>query len=189
LIMTKIPVVEANKPHGPADIKPVMHGHAWMFGDDINTDIIIPFRLKARTNTPEEMAQYCMYGADPDFYKKVAKGDFIVAGKNFGGGSSREQAPVSIKYAGIAAVVAESFSRIFTRNCFAIGLPILEVKDVTKMVKQGDKIEVDMNSLSVRNTRDGTELKSRPWPQFLTDILKAGGIVEYYKKNKKFPWE
>ncbi|MFL6523524.1 MAG: hypothetical protein ACJ71B_08610, partial [Nitrososphaera sp.] len=97
-------------------------GKTWIFGDDINTDIIIPFRFKSRTNDPYEMAKYAMYGIDPDFHKKISKGDFIVAGKNFGGGSSREQAPVALKYAGIAAVIAESFARIFYRNAFTIGL-------------------------------------------------------------------
>lgn len=185
----KIPVLDSHKAKGPAEIKPVMTGRAWVFGHNINTDIIIPFRFKSRTNDPLEMAQFCMYGADPDFYKKVDRGDVIVAGHNFGGGSSREQAPVAVKYAGVAVVIAESFSRIFTRNCFAIGLPILEVKDVTKEIKQGDELEVDMDNLTVKNKTTGKEFKAHPWPQFLTDILKAGGLVEYYKKNHKFPWE
>ena len=127
-----------------------MRGKAWVFGNDINTDVIIPFRFKSRTNDPEEMAKYAMYGKDPDFSKKVSKGDIMVAGKNFGGGSSREQAPVAIKYAGISAVVAESFARIFVRNCFAIGLPILEVKGILKKVKQHDKLEVDFENLIVK---------------------------------------
>jgi 3-isopropylmalate/(R)-2-methylmalate dehydratase small subunit len=155
----------------------------------MNTDIIIPFRFKARTNTPEEMAQFCMYGVDPDFPKKIAKGDIIVAGKNFGGGSSREQAPVSIKYAGISCVVAEGFSRIFTRNCFAIGLPILEVRNATKLVNQGDEVEVDISTLKLHNLTQKTDHNGEKWPQFLLDILNAGGLVEYYKTHKKFPWE
>jgi 3-isopropylmalate/(R)-2-methylmalate dehydratase small subunit len=167
----------------------VLKGKAWVFGDDINTDIIIPFRLKARTNDPVEMGQYCMYGIDPDFPKKISKGDFIVAGNNFGGGSSREQAPVSIKYAGIAAVVAESFSRIFTRNCFAIGLPILQVENITKAVNQNDNLEIDIDKLTVKNLSSNKTLQAREWPKFLTDILKSGGVVEYYKHNNKFPWE
>ncbi|TMI59312.1 3-isopropylmalate dehydratase, partial [Candidatus Bathyarchaeota archaeon] len=108
-----------------------MRGRAWVWPDDVNTDIIIPFRFKARTNDPVEMAKYAMYGFDPEFYKKVHKGDIFVAGRNFGGGSSREQAPVAIKYSGVSAVIAESFARIFYRNSFAIGLPALEVPGIT----------------------------------------------------------
>ncbi|HLE65411.1 MAG TPA: 3-isopropylmalate dehydratase small subunit, partial [Candidatus Bathyarchaeia archaeon] len=112
----------------------VLRGRAWVWPDDVNTDIIIPFRFKARTNDPYEMAKYCMYGFDPEFYKKVKQGDLFVAGRNFGGGSSREQAPVAIKYSGVSAVVAESFARIFYRNAFAIGLPALEVPGISKEV-------------------------------------------------------
>src|SRR5437867_11625943 len=122
----------------------VPRGRSWLWGNDINTDIVIPFRFKARTNDPVEMAKYCMYGFDPEFYKKVKKGDIFVAGKNFGGGSSREQAPVAIKYSGVAAVVAESFARIFYRNSFAIGLPALEVPDITREIEQFDEIEVNV---------------------------------------------
>jgi len=164
-----------------------LKGKAHVFGNDINTDIIIPFRFKSRTNDPYELAKYCMYGVDPKFPEKVSKGDIIVAGRNFAGGSSREQAPIAIKYAGIAAVVAESFSRIFTRNCFAIGLPILIVKDATKHVKQGDEIEVDVEKNTV--AVNGKVFTAEPWPEFLTDILKAGGLAEYYRKHRKFPWE
>ncbi len=164
-------------------------GKAWVFGNNINTDIIIPFRFKARTNDPNEMAQYCMYGIDPEFPKKISKGDIIVAGKNFGGGSSREQAPLAIKYAGISAVVAESFSRIFTRNAFAIGLPIFEVRDMRQNVEQGDELEIDLEKMTVKNLRKDTEFKAKKWPEFLLNILREGGIKEYYLKYKKFPWE
>ena len=126
-------------------------GKAWVFGDDINTDIIIPFRFKSRTNDPYEMAKYAMYGIDPDFHKKITKGDFIVAGKNFGGGSSREQAPVALKYAGIAAVIAESFARIFYRNAFTIGLPALEIPKIKDKIVQGDALKIDIGTLSVEN--------------------------------------
>jgi 3-isopropylmalate/(R)-2-methylmalate dehydratase small subunit len=186
--MSDIPVIQAGK-FGPVVPGSRFQGNAWVFGDNINTDIIIPFRFKARTNDPMEMAQYCMYGVDPDFPKKVLRGDIIVAGKNFGGGSSREQAPVAIKYCGVAAVVADSFSRIFTRNCFAIGLPILEVKGIHGAVVQGDRIDIDLDRMTVKNISGNNTLKARQWPHFLTEILKIGGIQEYYKKYKKFPWE
>src|SRR5229473_7543326 len=135
----------------------ILKGRSWVWPDDVNADIIIPFRFKARTNDPVEMAKYTMYGFDPEFYKKVKAGDLFVAGRNFGGGSSREQAPVAIKYSNVAAVIAESFARIFYRNCFAIGLPALEVPGITKRVKQFDEIEVNLQAssqLSMGSTRN-----------------------------------
>ena len=116
--------------------KGISKGKAWIFGDNINTDIIIPFRFKSRTNDPNEMAKYAMYGYDPDFHKKISNGDVIVAGRNFGGGSSREQAPVALKYAGISAVIAQSFARIFYRNSFTVGLPALEIPEIKGKIKQ-----------------------------------------------------
>lgn len=163
-------------------------GKAWVFGDDINTDIIIPFRFKSRTNDPYEMAKYAMYGVDPEFYKKITKGDFVVAGRNFGGGSSREQAPVALKYAGIAAVIAESFARIFYRNAFTIGLPALEIPKIKDKIVQGDELEVDIGSFGVENLRTREYFTAKPVPEFMRKILLEGGLVEYYKKNKHFPW-
>jgi 3-isopropylmalate/(R)-2-methylmalate dehydratase small subunit len=154
----------------------------------VNTDIIIPFRFKARTNDPVEMAKYAMYGFDPEFYKKVRPGDLFVAGRNFGGGSSREQAPVAIKYSGVAAVIAESFARIFYRNSFAIGLPALEVPGITKQVNQFDEISINLQDWSV-TTKDGTEYHALKVPEFLRGLMREGGLVEYYKKHKSFPWE
>src|SRR5881398_1980362 len=101
----------------------IVKGRTWVWPDDVNTDIIIPFRFKARTNDPVEMAKYCMYGFDPEFYKKVKPGDLFVAGRNFGGGSSRQQAPVAMKYSNVAAVIAESFARILYCNCSPIVPP------------------------------------------------------------------
>jgi 3-isopropylmalate/(R)-2-methylmalate dehydratase small subunit len=167
----------------------ILKGKAWVFGDDINTDIIIPFRFKSRTNDPYEMAKYAMYGIDPDFHKKIAKGDFIVAGKNFGGGSSREQAPVALKYAGIAAVIAESFARIFYRNAFTIGLPALEIPGIKDKVIQGDELRVDVGNFIVENLRTRQYASAKPVPEFMHKLLLEGGLVEYYKKNKQFPWD
>ena len=166
----------------------VLKGRTWVWPDDVNTDIIIPFRFKARTNDPVEMAKYCMYGFDPEFYKKVMAGDIFVAGKNFGGGSSREQAPVAIKYSNVAAVVAESFARIFYRNSFAIGLPALEVPGISKLVKQFDEIEVNLQDWSVR-TQDGSVHPALKVPDFLRGLMLEGGLVDYYKRHKTFPWE
>ncbi len=167
----------------------VLQGRSWVWGDDVNTDIIIPFRFKARTNDPVEMAKYCMYGFDPEFYKKVKKGDIFVAGKNFGGGSSREQAPVAIKYSGVAAVVAESFARIFYRNSFAIGLPALEVPGISKEIGQFDEVEVNLVEWSVKRLRDGQVFPALEVTGFLRELLMEGGLVEYYKAHKSFPWE
>jgi len=166
----------------------IIRGRAWVWPDDVNTDIIIPFRFKARTNDPVEMAKYAMYGFDPEFYKKVRPGDLFVAGRNFGGGSSREQAPVAIKYSGVAAVVAESFARIFYRNSFAIGLPALEVPGITKLVKQFDEISVNLQDWTV-TTKDGKVLHAVKVPEFLRGLMREGGLVEYYKHHKSFPWD
>ena len=167
----------------------VFKGRSWVWGDDVNTDIIIPFRFKARTNDPVEMAKYAMYGFDPEFYKKVQKGDIFVAGKNFGGGSSREQAPVAIKYSGVAAVLAESFARIFYRNSFAIGLPALEVPGITKEIGQFDEVEVNLADWSVKRAKDGQVFPALKVTGFLRVLLMEGGLVEYYKLHKSFPWE
>ncbi len=170
-------------------IPATLRGRAWVWPDNVNTDIIIPFRFKARTNDPVEMAKYVMYGFDPEFYRKVKQGDLFVAGRNFGGGSSREQAPVAIKYSGVAAVVAESFARIFYRNSFAIGLPALEVPGISKEVKQFEELEVDVQDWSVKRLRDGRVFQALKVPEFLRNLMREGGLVEYYKRHKTFPWE
>ena len=172
----------------PSSSISITKGKAWIFGDNINTDIIMPFRFKSRTNDPYEMAKYAMYGYDPDFHKKISKDDIIVAGRNFGGGSSREQAPVALKYAGISAVVAESFARIFYRNSFTIGLPALEIPTIKDKVKQGDELSIDIAKFTVQNLRTKETFKAQVVPKFMRQMLLEGGLVEYYKKYKQFPW-
>jgi 3-isopropylmalate dehydratase small subunit len=172
----------------PSVTSAIFNGKVWVFGDDINTDIIIPFRFKSRTNDPYEMAKYAMYGVDPDFPKKISKGDIIVAGKNFGGGSSREQAPVALKYAGVSIVIAESFARIFYRNAFTIGLPALEVSEIKGNVVQGDELKVDIGNFTVENMRTKGIFHARKVPEFMQKMLLDGGLVEYYRKNQRFPW-
>jgi 3-isopropylmalate/(R)-2-methylmalate dehydratase small subunit len=172
----------------PFATEAVLQGKAWVFGDDINTDIIMPFRFKSRTNDPKEMAKYAMYGIDPDFHKKIDKGDIIVAGRNFGGGSSREQAPVALQYAGISAIVAESFARIFYRNAFTIGLPALEIPGIKDHVVQGDRLIINLGEFTVTNTRLGYLFQAKPVPDFMRKMLLDGGLIEYFKKNQKFPW-
>ena len=165
-----------------------LKGKAWVFGDNINTDIIIPFRFKSRTNDPYEMAKYAMYGLDPDFHKKIAPGDIIIAGRNFGGGSSREQAPVALKYAGISAVIAESFARIFYRNAFTIGLPALEIPEIKGKVTHGDELQIDVTKFIAKNVETNETFHARKVPEFMRQMLLEGGLVEYYKKYKQFPW-
>lgn len=166
----------------------IIKGKAWVFGDNINTDIIIPFRFKSRTNDPYELAKYAMYGYDPDFHKKIAKNDIIIAGRNFGGGSSREQAPVALKYAGISAIIAESFARIFYRNAFTIGLPAFEIPEIKGKVDQKDELKIDVTTYTVENTRTKETFLARKVPEFMQKMLLEGGLVEYYKKYKQFPW-
>jgi 3-isopropylmalate/(R)-2-methylmalate dehydratase small subunit len=166
----------------------IIKGKAWVFGDNINTDIIIPFRFKSRTNDPYELAKYAMYGYDPDFHKKISKNDIIIAGRNFGGGSSREQAPVALKYAGISAVIAESFARIFYRNAFTIGLPAFEIPEIKGKVDQKDELKIDITRYTVENTRTKETFLAQKVPEFMQKMLLEGGLVEYYKKYKQFPW-
>jgi 3-isopropylmalate/(R)-2-methylmalate dehydratase small subunit len=176
---------EQKQQSNPIDIT---KGKAWIFGDNINTDIIIPFRFKSRTNDPYEMAKYAMYGYDPEFHKKISNGDVIVAGHNFGGGSSREQAPVALKYAGISAVIAQSFARIFYRNSFTIGLPALEIPEIKGKVNQGDEVTVDISKFTVQNLRTGETFQAKAVPKFMQQMMMKGGLVQYYKKYRKFPW-
>ena len=174
--------------NSPFATEAVLEGKAWVFGDDINTDIIMPFRFKSRTNDPNEMAKYAMYGIDPDFHKKIDKGDILVAGRNFGGGSSREQAPLALQYAGISAIVAESFARIFYRNAFSIGLPALETPGIKDHVVQGDRLIINLGEFTVTNTRTGHIFQAKAVPDFMRKMLLDGGLIEYFKKNQKFPW-
>lgn len=157
-------------------------GKAWIFGDDVNTDLIIPGKYLELVD-PEEMAKHAMEGIDPDFPKKIQKGDLVIGGTNFGCGSSREHAPLALKYAGISAVIAESFARIYYRNSINIGLPALECPGITGAVKEGDTVEVDVTGGTVKNTRTGVELNFTPLPDFMIDVLNEGGLVGYLKKN------
>ncbi|MHC1600761.1 MAG: homoaconitase small subunit [Candidatus Nezhaarchaeales archaeon] len=163
----------------------IIKGRVWKFGDNIDTDVIIPFKYKARTLDPKELAQHVMEGIDPDFAKKVKPGDIIVAGKNFGCGSSREQAPLAIKSAGIAAIVAESFARIFFRNAINIGLPVLEVKGISEKTDEGDLLEIDLLQGTVKNLTKNAVFKAAPLPDMIMEILKEGGLVNYLKKRKR----
>ena len=160
-----------------------MKGTAWKFGDDIDTDIIVPGRYLIYTDE-ERLAEHCMEGLDADFDKKCKNGDFIVAGRNFGCGSSREHAPIAIKGAGISAVIAESFARIFYRNSTNVGVPLLEAPGITDLVQDGDKIEVDMDNGIIRS-ENGDEITFKKLPPFMLEILEKGGLIEYLKDKRE----
>ena len=152
--------------------------------DDINTDYIISGRYKFKIQDPHELAKHVMEDLDPNFYSRIQKGDFIVAGKNFGCGSSREQAPQAIKFAGIAAVIAKSFARIFYRNSFNLGLPAIEAD--TDKLQEGDELEVDLDSGIIRNRTKKQEIKIAAVPKIMQTLLEDGGLVEHFKKHGGF---
>ncbi len=159
-----------------------LKGRVHKFGDDINTDEIIPARY-LNTSDPAELARHAMEDADPEFVQKVRPGDFIVAGKNFGCGSSREHAPIALKFAGVAAVIADSFARIFYRNAFNMGLPILESPEAAAALKGGEEISVNLDTGEIRVPATGRTFYSRPIPPFMQELLKDGGIMAHLKKK------
>ncbi|MEW6116400.1 MAG: 3-isopropylmalate dehydratase small subunit [Nitrospirota bacterium] len=162
----------------------LLKGKVWRFGDDIDTDAIIPARY-LNTSDPKELARHVMEDADKDFPGKVKAGDLIVAGKNFGCGSSREHAPIAIKAAGIQAVVAKSFARIFYRNAFNIGLPIFESEEASEKIKEGDTIEVDADRGIIKNITTGERYTAKPIPPFMQELIASGGLIEWTKKRLK----
>ncbi|MFN3395874.1 MAG: 3-isopropylmalate dehydratase small subunit [Thermodesulfovibrionales bacterium] len=160
----------------------IIKGKVWRFGDDIDTDAIIPARY-LNTSDPVELARHVMEDADKDFPSKVQRGDIIVAGKNFGCGSSREHAPIAIKAAGIQAVIAKTFARIFYRNSFNIGLPIFESPEASERIGEGDYVEVDADKGIIRNITKSEEYKARPIPPFMQELIESGGLIEWTKKK------
>ncbi len=156
-----------------------LKGKVWKFGDDINTDIIIPARYLAYTD-PQVLGSHCMEPLDPGFHKKVSKGDIIVAGSNFGSGSSREHAPIAILALGIPLVIAKSFARIFYRNSFNKGLALLEA-DIVDRVKEGDVLEVDLMAGRIKGT--GLDVVAKPIPPFMVELINEGGLMNYLKKR------
>ena len=153
----------------------------WKFGDNIDTDVIIAARY-LNTSEPALLAKHVMEDADPSFSSKVSKGDIMVAGENFGCGSSREHAPIAIKAAGVDIVIAKSFARIFYRNAFNTGLLILECKDTDK-IAEGDKLEVSLDNGSIKNLSKNEEYKFEAMPEFMQELVKAGGLINYAKKS------
>ena len=153
-------------------------GKVWVLGDDIDTDIIIPTEYLA-LKTIDDMKQYGFSPLRPELAGQIQKGDIIVAGKNFGCGSSREHAPIAIKAAGVSCVIAETFARIFYRNAINIGLPIIECPEASKGIDEGDEVEVDFDSGMIYNRTKGTEFKGQAFPEFMQKIIKAEGLVNY----------
>ena len=161
-----------------------MNGKAWKFGDSISTDLICPGRLAhLRSNLPE-LAKHVLEDADPEFASKVNVGDFVVGGRNFGLGSSREHAPVIIKLAGVSAVIAKSFARIFFRNCINVGLPAIELD--TDQIDEGDELDVDLGAGVLKNITQGGEMTFPPLPPVMQTILADGGLAEHIKKHGDF---
>ena len=152
------------------------HGKAFVFGDDINTDVILPGAYLNVTD-PKELASHCMESEDPDFVKNAQPGDIMVALKNFGCGSSREHAPLSIKYLGISCVIASTFARIFFRNALNIGLPILECEEAAKNIKAGDTVSVDFDTGVITDITTGATYQAQPFPPFIQNIIEKGGLL------------
>lgn len=164
-----------------------LQGRAHKFGDDVNTDYIISGRHKFKTLDMKELAKYVMEDLDPDFYSKIHEGDFIVAGSNFGCGSSREQAPLAIINADIGAVIAKSFARIFYRNCINTGLPLIECD--TDQIDPGDELKIDLQGGVLYNLSKEIEIPITPLPDVMLKILSDGGLVEHFKKYGGFHFE
>ncbi|MBI5050880.1 MAG: 3-isopropylmalate dehydratase small subunit [Nitrospirae bacterium] len=166
----------------------LLKGRAWKFGDNIDTDAIIPARY-LNTSDPKELARHVMEDADKDFHSKINAGDIIVAGANFGCGSSREHAPIAIKAAGIQAVIARSFARIFYRNAFNIGLPIFESEEASEKIMEGDEIEIDAGRGVIKNVAKKEEYTTKPIPPFMQELISAGGLIEWTKKKIKTSYQ
>ena len=159
-------------------------GKVWRFGDDVDTDAIIPARY-LNTTDPQELARHCMEDADPAFAQEVKPGDIIVAGKNFGCGSSREHAPLAIKAAGVSCVIAAGFARIFYRNAFNLGLPILESPEAAETSQQGDEMEVDLAAGEIRNLTRNKTFMAQLIPPFMQALISDGGLIKHIAKRLK----
>jgi 3-isopropylmalate/(R)-2-methylmalate dehydratase small subunit len=160
----------------------MLKGKVHKFGADVNTDVIIPARY-LNVSDPAELAEHCMEDIDKDFVDKAQPGDIIMATTNFGCGSSREHAPLAIKAYGISCVIATSFARIFFRNAINIGLPVLECDEVVDNTEAGDTLEIDITGGKIRNLNNGRVFTAKPYPDFMVELISAGGLIEYTKKR------
>lgn len=161
-----------------------VHGMVHKYGNNVDTDVIIPARY-LNSSDGKELAKHCMEDIDKEFVQKVTPGDIIVAGKNFGCGSSREHAPLSIKCAGISCVIAETFARIFYRNAINIGLPIIECPEAAKEIESQDKVLIDFDSGIIYNQTKNTQYKGQAFPEFMQKIIKAEGLMNYINQTYK----
>ena len=160
----------------------IYKGKSIVYGNNVDTDVIIPARF-LNTSDPGELAKHCMADIDPTFADKVEPGDIMVAGTNFGCGSSREHAPISIKESGISCIIAETFARIFFRNAINIGLPIIELKHATGLIGNGDLLEVDLTKGVIKNITKDEAYEVSPHPDFMQEIIKNGGLINMVKKQ------
>ncbi len=159
-------------------------GKVWKFGDNVDTDVIIPARYLT-TFDPKELAKHCMEDADPSFAKKVQPGDILVAGKNFGCGSSREHAPIALKGCGLSCVVARTFARIFFRNAFNMGLLIFECPEAVEAAEEGHTMQVDVDSGEIHIVETGLSFAAQPIPPFMQELLADGGLIPHIMKKAK----
>jgi len=162
----------------------VLKGQVYKYGANVDTDVIIPARY-LNVSEPLELAKHCMEDIDPQFIKKVKKGDIIMADTNFGCGSSREHAPLAIKSAGVSCVIAKTFARIFFRNAINIGLPLLESPEAVDNTRSGDMLEVDLAAGKIVNLTSGKTFTAKPYPEFMSELINDGGLVEYTRKRLK----
>lgn len=162
----------------------IFKGKVWKFGNNIDTDAIIPARYLT-TSDPQELAAHCMEDADPDFISRMKTGDIILGGENFGCGSSREHAPISIKAAGISCVIARSFARIFYRNSFNMGLPIFESRELFDAIKEGEEIHVDSAAGTITVAGSNKTFKINPIPPFMEELIADGGLMKHLSKKRE----
>lgn len=162
----------------------IIKGKIWKFSDNIDTDVIIPARY-LNTSDPTELALHCMEDYDPQFIKKISRGDIIVAGKNFGCGSSREHAPIALKAAGLSCIIAKSFARIFFRNAINIGLPIFESEEIVDQCTEGELLEVDTVKGTIKNLSINKVYRTNLLPEFIQKLISVGGLREYVKEEVK----
>ena len=162
----------------------ILKGKVHRYGDNVDTDVIIPARY-LNTSDPDELAAHCMEDIDADFVKKVKPGDIIVADENFGCGSSREHAPISIKASGVSCVIAKTFARIFYRNAINIGLPILQCPEAVDAIKAGEEVEVDTTTGQITNLSTGATFQAMPFPEFMQNLITAGGLINYAREKVK----
>jgi 3-isopropylmalate/(R)-2-methylmalate dehydratase small subunit len=160
----------------------MLKGKVHKYGADVNTDAIISARY-LNISEPAELAKHCMEDIDKDFVEKVKPGDIMMATTNFGCGSSREHAPLAIKAAGVSCIIAKSFARIFFRNAINIGLPLLECDEAVDKTEAGDTLEVDLSNGRIKNLTKGMEFGAKPYPDFMAELISAGGLVEYTKRR------